>query len=56
MTTSINPVSHPHVTSQPNPAPKAQAPKPQQAQPAAPAQDKVTLKSAQDVDHDGDHG
>jgi hypothetical protein len=40
MTTSITPVSQPHVESQPKPAAKpAQAPKPSEAQPASSVQD-----------------
>jgi len=57
MATSINPVSQPHVNSQPKPAtvkhPQAAKPAPQ---PATSAQDKVTLRSTQKADPDGDHG
>jgi hypothetical protein len=57
----ITPISSPHATnvhpvSQP-PAPKPEHPQaqaPQQVKSGAVARDQVTLKSAGDVDHDGD--
>ncbi len=57
MTTSISPVSQPHVDSQPKPAAKpAQAPKPSEAQPASSVQDKMTLTSTQKANQEGSHG
>jgi hypothetical protein len=55
MTTSVSPVSQPHVDSQPKPAAKpAQAPKPA-AQPAS-VEDTVTLGSTQKANQEGSHG
>lgn len=57
MATSISPVSQPHVNSQPKPAAqRAQASRPPEAQKASPAKDKVTLRSTQKANPDGDHG
>jgi len=55
MTTSINPVTPPRVNSQPNTTQHTRAAKPP-AQPATSPQDKVTLRSAQTTNQDGDHG
>lgn len=56
MTTSISPVSQPHVSSRPHPAARhAQAAKPP-AKPAPAAEDKVTLRSTQKASQNSDHG
>jgi hypothetical protein len=56
MTTSISPVSQPHLTSQPKQAANPpQVPKPA-AQPAASPPDKVTLRSTQNPNQGGAHG
>jgi hypothetical protein len=56
MTTSISPVSQPHLNSQPKPATQPpQASKPPE-QPAAVKPDTVTLRSTQKANPDGDHG
>jgi len=56
MTTSISPVSQPHVNSQPKPATQhPQASKPP-AQSATQAQDKLTLRSTQKTNQEGSPG
>jgi hypothetical protein len=58
MTTSISPVSQPHITSQPKAAnPRPQTAKPPAAQSAASVQDTVSLRSTQTTNQvGGGHG